>query len=292
MKVINPIAFLINDFLSGLSVCQQIDYCASTCYQRPVKPTEAEAATFCKKFGIEAGHRPMLEFAVIHLVMDQTLAESLECEKYLMVDQISDDEGCVSGSIRAWMEAKSPIADFIRGEFLAYFYPVFFGEPADDRTGLVRFAKKDEIPINHVHMVARFIISRAISHELVRHRPVGILQESQRYCRYEDDVTFIRPLWAEGSYMYALFHGQCLDCEAAYKERLSAKMSPQMARGVLNNDCKTEVKVIANLPEWDHIFNMRCSAGADPEMRRVMIPLRAIAHAKYPEFEWSHQDGV
>lgn len=292
MKVVNPAAFMINDFLKGLTIHQQIDYCASTCYQRPAKATDDDAQVFCKKFGIEAGHRPMLEFGILHLVMDQTLAESLECEKYLMVEQISEDHGCVTGSIRALMEAKGPIAEFIREEFLSHYYPIFFGEPTCGHTRLVRFAKPNEIPAHHIHVVAIFIISRAISHELVRHRPVGILQESQRYCRYDEDVVFIRPLWATGSYMDNFFMDQCYDCEIAYRERFSAGMSPQQARGALNNDCKTEVKVIANLPEWDHIFNMRCSKAADPEMQRVMIPLRDNTHAKYPEFEWTKPDGI
>ena len=46
----------------------------------------------------------------------------------------------------------------------------------------------------------KFIVNRAVTHEIVRHRPCSFLQESQRYCRYSQDkfanqVSFIRPLF-------------------------------------------------------------------------------------------------
>lgn len=58
---------------------------------------------------------------------------------------------------------------------------------------------------------------------------------------------------------------------------------PQSARGVLPNDAKTELIIYASLPEWRHIFAMRCAKAADPEIRRIMVPLREQFEAEYPE---------
>jgi len=64
------------------------------------------------------------------------------------------------------------------------------------------------------------------------------------------------------------------NCEKYYKDQLRNGLSPQQARGGLPNDTKTELIMYGSLPMWDHVFDMRCAAGADPEMKRIMLPLR------------------
>jgi thymidylate synthase ThyX len=86
-----------------------------------------------------------------------------------------------------------------------------------------------------------------------------------------------------------------LMAERRYFNRLDKGLQTQQARGVLPNDCKTELIMYASLPEWLHILNtdtMRCSKHADPEMRRIMIPLREEFMAKYPEADWSKGEGA
>ena len=74
------------------------------------------------------------------------------------------------------------------------------------------------------------------------------------------------------------------DCEDYYKKQLqSGCLSPQQARGGLPNDTKTELIMYGSLPMWDHVFELRCAAGADPEMKRICIPLREEFKAKYGE---------
>lgn len=297
MKFTLPEAKIIEDELRMLSVCQRIDSCAAICYQRPPKSEEKEAQTFCKKFGVEAGHKAMLEFATVHLIVPVFMADELRACKFLMVDDISESESCVTGSIRAWMEFDSVTSRYVKDRLLSYHFPMFFGEcPTPILSGNcfnpVRFAipEREEIPVSHIHVAARFIISRAISHELVRHRPCGFLQESQRYVKYDGQVTFIRPLWAmkNGSSFENMFMDDCYECEESYKERRRRGLSPQQSRGALNNDCKTEIVVYTHLGEWNHIFGLRCSPAADPEMQRVMIPLRDEFHAKYPNYPWKN----
>lgn len=277
MKIVEPSATIIEPELAGLSVCQRIDRLASVCYQRPPRPTEEEAEKFCRHL-IERGHLPALEMAVVHLVMPFWDSLDWREEKYLHVHHNRNSPvGIVSGSIRAWMETDYGSQAW---NLLASEYPLFFAA-SDQPRGAVRFADDDEIPWQHRHVAVLVICSRAISHQLVRHRPCSFLQESQRYCRYDDEVTFIRPEWADGE--WALFAAQCETSEMMYRVRIAKGLSPQQARGALPNDTKTELIIYASLPEWLHIFKMRCDRAADPEARRVMLPLREQFKSEYPE---------
>ena len=71
--------------------------------------------------------------------------------------------------------------------------------------------------------------------------------------------------------------------ELIYQQMLKGGLAPQQARAVLPESTKTEIIVYASLPEWKHIFAMRCDKAADPEMRRIMIPLREQFKTEYPE---------
>lgn len=145
-----------------------------------------------------------------------------------------------------------------------------------------------ESVIEHSAMTVKFICDRGVSHELVRHRLCAFSQESTRYCNYKGGVTFVIPPWIdieEGEYddgMFTPFNQEgptfdwlasCLYTEKAYLS-LSKRWSPQQARSVLPNSLKTEIVVTANFREWRHIFKLRCSSAAHPQMREIMIPLR------------------
>ena len=138
----------------------------------------------------------------------------------------------------------------------------------------------------HTYVCVKFITNRAVTHEIVRHRPCSFLQESQRYVRYssKEGIEFIEPVG---------FYDRCKDsqtswdltmrtCEMVYHRMLLNGDTPQQARGVLPNDTKTEILVYCNLREWRHIFFMRTSSGADPQMIALMKPLLEEFRNKYP----------
>lgn len=289
MKIIKPSATIIEDELSKLSIYQRIDACASVCYQRPPKPTEEEAQEFCKKM-LSVKHMSTLEMAVVHLVLPVCEASSQFLTSKYITHAYNAGWCLLTGSIRAFMEFLQYNDDSslmsVRS-FLAKEFPLFFQANNFRDYPKVRFAKPEEIPWQHKHVAARFIVNRAVSHELVRHRPCTFLQESQRYCRYEDEVTFVEPEWVGGSdKMFLWFENDCIVAEKAYKSYLKHGLKPQQARAVLPNSTKTELICYASLPQWKHMFDMRCSPAADPEMRRVMVPLREEFKEKYKEVEW------
>ncbi len=149
-----------------------------------------------------------------------------------------------------------------------------------------------ESVLEHSVMSVRFIIDRGVSHELVRHRLAAFSQESTRYCNYGKggEVTFIRPcFWAsfaDGIHVNEPFYSAWVDsmkvAEDCYLFMLREGASPQEARSVLPNSLKTEIVMTANLREWRHVFKLRTSKSAHPQMREVMVPLLAEVRTLVP----------
>lgn len=146
-----------------------------------------------------------------------------------------------------------------------------------------------ESVIEHASMSVRFICDRGVTHELVRHRLCAFSQESTRYCNYSkakfgNEITVIEPcFWRDDPDAMQRWQLMCEQAEATYLSMLDAGASPQEARSVLPNSLKTEIVCTANLREWRHIFRLRTSNRAHPQMREVMRPLLATARRLLPE---------
>lgn len=65
----------------------------------------------------------------------------------------------------------------------------------------------------------------------------------------------------------------CQGAEIAYKILLGKGWTPQQARSVLPNSLKTEIVMTANPREWRHIFGLRTSKSAYPQMREIILSL-------------------
>ena len=146
--------------------------------------------------------------------------------------------------------------------------------------------------IEHAFMSVRFICDRGVTHEIVRHRLAAYSQESTRYCNYKGGITFVIPPWLNldsGRLLYRNgeiythdgfnnAHADWLDC-MLFTERHYISLikfnswSPQQARSVLPNSLKTEIIMTCNLREWMHVFSLRTSKAAHPQMQELMCPL-------------------
>jgi len=135
--------------------------------------------------------------------------------------------------------------------------------------------------IEHPVASVKFITDRGVSHEAVRHRLASYSQESTRYCNYGgSEIQFIRPVWADiplgdpEKWWYQsddapIDHwiNAMMEAEDAYKDLLRDGWRPEQARSVLPNSLKTEIVMSANLREWRHVFKLRCSKAAHPQIR-------------------------
>lgn len=172
-----------------------------------------------------------------------------------------------------------------------------------EKTGsdfLTKIVKRGHLSvIEHVSIMVKFICDRGVTHELVRHRLAAYSQESTRYCNYSGGLTFIIPLWIDDlicksypnwlavpekiklttrQWLRALF-----ECELMYQGLLEQGWIPQQARSVLPNSLKTEIVMTANLREWKHVFNLRTSNAAHPQIREIMMPLQTEFRNILPE---------
>lgn len=307
MKII-PASFEILDELDRQSLAVRIEACGRVCYKSEDKITPDSAGPFVKKI-IKHGHNSVTEMAVFTLKISKTNEEDLNrfyaiLPKYLFVDR-REDYLLITGSVRAFREVCAnrdnqnllilAITDFLVKRHPLLYEDLGSNDLSADRRGIsvekLRLEKVEKLPpellARHRHLAVKFYVNRAVTHEIVRHRPCSYLQESQRYCRYDEskfgnEVTFIKPLFfEEDSEEYRLWETAMRQTEKIYLKLLETS-SPQAARTVLPNSCKTELIAYANLVEWRHIFKLRTSKAAEPSMREVMIPLLKRCQERFP----------
>jgi thymidylate synthase (FAD) len=298
MKIVEP-SFEIQDDLDTSSIAVRLEACGRVCYKSEDAITEDSAIPFVTR-GVAHGHDSVLEMAVMSFAVtchpDHVL-ELLSCQpKFLVIDRV-DNGMLVTGSIRAFRDLykvhfHNQLVNDLVSKLAAkepYLFENLF-DPGkaleqDPQVGIKKLSLQevDDLPadlvIRHRFVRVRFIVSRAVTHELVRHRLCSFLQESQRYCRYSQDrfdnqVTFIKPVFfSKETREYTLWAEAMASAEACYLKLLETS-TPQAARTVLPNSCKTEIIVYCNIAEWQHIFELRTSQAAEPSMREIMLPLR------------------
>ena len=307
MKVI-PASFEIQDELDRQSLAVRIEACGRICYKSEEKISGDSATPFIKAI-LKHGHNSVTEMGVITLRVEfdpESLAHKFMARqpRFLQIDRPGKGEMLITGSVRAYRELfrEHPSDKLIKAMvgFLGERYPLFFEDLTPPHGWMVQtgveieklsLKEVEKLPADlqsrHRYVGVKFITNRAVTHEIVRHRPCSFLQESQRYCRYSEDkfanqVTFIRPMFfIDGSDEYRLWEKAMVETEKIYLELLKTS-SPQAARTVLPNSCKTEIIVYCNLLEWLHIFRLRTTQAAEPSMREVMIPLLKEFGRRYP----------
>jgi len=130
-------------------------------------------------------------------------------------------------------------------------------------------------------IVVRLVTSRSVLAELTRHRMASFAVESQRYVNYKDGIEFIRPVWMNWGNITQkepqspewVFLNMCEDAEFAYIDLLKKGWRQEQAREILPNCTKTEIILKANVREFRHIFKLRTSKKAHPQIRSLMTNL-------------------
>lgn len=123
-------------------------------------------------------------------------------------------------------------------------------------------------------------ISRACSHQLVRHRTGKFTQRSQRYCEENDESEYIVPKTMKRLHGYgfedAYTDYQDTICETTrnYKHSLRENVPAEDARYILPNACPTTIVVTFDLRNLMHFFNERLCAKAQWEIRELAQKMR------------------
>ena len=108
-------------------------------------------------------------------------------------------------------------------------------------------------------------ISRACSHQLVRHRHCSFTQRSQRYCS-EDGFEYVIPKTVDADEFMD-------DMEAIkwfYADYQGSNVPNEDARYILPNACATSLYLSCNLRELIHMANERLCTRAQWEIRELV----------------------
>ena len=113
-------------------------------------------------------------------------------------------------------------------------------------------------------------ISRACSHQLVRHRYCSFTQRSQRYCS-EDGFKVILPPSIEKNYSSECDYDHIVrDIDETYAELQNSGIPNEDARYILPNACETSLYLSCNLRELIHMSNERLCRRAQWEIRELV----------------------
>ena len=264
MKLINQSYEICNqtDF-SISSIYKHIEKCTRVAYKSEDKITENSAASFINKLIIMRHLAPM-EFGTVHFKIPTTLFRTFiedliycnlynkEWLKYKAVDSYI----YFTTNYRHWLELEKKVS-YIREYF----------DSEDNEYYPKRYTVK-------------LITSRTVSHEVVRHRTMSFIQESQRFCAYNKDkfnneVTFIKPCWVVVPMTVEdfTFTGLLESAEYSYLQLLKKGWKPQQARVVLPNSTKTELYMCGFKEAWEHFFGLRDNKVVDPQMYDLAHPM-------------------
>lgn len=220
------------------------------------------------------------------------------------VAEFLDEEGVppIPESIRAGDDESSAVV-----EISARLCYMSYGRGRRDITDFINnlLSKGDGSVFEHVNF--GFVVtgvSRALTHELVRHRAgFAYSQRSQRFVDEAEAPFVLPPALVEGregtEEARAILKQALGSASSAYKALVDAlekalpkdlfsesrdrrKAIRQAARAVLPNATETKIFVTANVRAWRHFIGMRGASFADWEIRSLALEILEILQGEAP----------
>jgi thymidylate synthase (FAD) len=126
-------------------------------------------------------------------------------------------------------------------------------------------------------------VSRAMTHQLVRHRLASYNQQSQRYVAYTEEPSFIvPPEIADDPDALERYNAATTSAFAAYRDMLEAGAEAEDARYLLPNAMETKIVVTMNIRELLHFFELRVCKRSQWEIREVASRMLELAEPTAP----------
>ena len=277
MRLINQSYEICNqtDFsISG--IYKHIEKCTRVAYKSEDKITEDSAISFVNKL-LNMKHFAPMEFGTIHFKMPITLLKTFAED--LMYHNLYNME---------WLKCKA-------ADNYAYFTTNYrhWLVMIDKVDYLKDYFTEEDNEYYPKRYTVKLITSRIVSHEVVRHRTMSFIQESQRFVNYSkakfnNEVTFIKPCWMDDTLIEKalkthplivdlkpeiLFVENSLNSEQDYLDLLKLGYKPQQARVVLPNSTKTELYMCGFKEAYEHFFELRDNKIVDPQMYDLVHPM-------------------
>lgn len=125
-------------------------------------------------------------------------------------------------------------------------------------------------------------ISRAATHQLVRHRLASYSQQSQRYVSMENAQFVIPPTVTANPTALSLFNQNLTLIQKSYKALVGMGIPAEDARYILPNACESNIVVTMNARELLHFFRLRCCQRAQWEIRQLAEEMLALVKQVAP----------
>lgn len=286
MKLIESSVEIISQEKGIEGVYKQCELAGRTAYKSQDKITEGSAKKFVDAM-IKSNHGAVLEHGTIYLF----IPFNIDNEGYRVVMKLGSNP---------YSKVKIRNESFCldkNGYYITTNYRVIIENNWLD----VLDYQCEPTEYHEKRITAKFICSRGVSHEAVRHRKFSFLQESQRYCMYSKErmggeITYIIPEWIKSRIyeiadtinpltgtsnnyildeqsipdiirIHMLASDRAINCwweslkkaEEDYMYLLvdECGLKAEEARGVLPNDCKTELIMTGFVSDWKHFFDLR-----------------------------------
>lgn len=133
-------------------------------------------------------------------------------------------------------------------------------------------------------------VSRALTHQLVRHRLNSYIQESQRYVRYKDlldtdDWYVTPPEIASDTSLKTAFDSNMRLAAITYETLLDEGVKPEDARYVLPNAVKTNINIGMNARSLFNFLDLRLDSHSQWEIRELANNM--VRAARQQGEEWN-----
>ncbi len=146
--------------------------------------------------------------------------------------------------------------------------------------------------VEHLHLTFLIAgVSRALTHQLVRHRLCNYSQQSQRYVNLNkmdksaEDYFVIPPSIQKNEEALVTYKSAMLEASTAYNRLVSLGILPEDARFDIGNGCKTNIVMTVNLRELMHICNERLCTAAQWEIRQLVSEMKRCVVSVLPFME-------
>lgn len=259
-------------------VYKQVEKAARTCYKSEDKITDDSYKKFLKML-YDRGHWACFEQGTVYLKIPsrQEIIFNHPYGRYLRnpYSVVTDNSACtyVTTNLRVLLEYNW--LDDLK----------YICEPTE---------------YHEKRICVKFVCSRAIANELVRHRTFSFMQSSTRYCNYSSDkfgneICYILPNgfsaperhielgnWdlIEEAYGKEEVEAQknapitkilesYIDSEKTYMHLIKSGVQPQIARDVLPLGLATELVMTGTINQWINFFKLRCAKDAHPDAQKI-----------------------
>ncbi len=269
---------------------------------------ESEVERMLKK-AVELGHLDVLEHGFATWLVKgrvEYISEALVEHRFLNVSKISERRWLVTTTVRSLLEYRRrgyrmPLMDAL-AESLPRLAPWFWekkelrpikqkpkeGYPEGPEVWLLSYTdfdglaakvglEQDGLALHGGFTFSVSGVSRAFTHQLVRHRFAAYSQQSQRHVRVARGTAWYGvPPWlpqdVEGDY-----HGFMTHVASFYSELIEKGARKEDARFVLPNAALTHITMTANAWEYARMFSLRVDPAAQWEIRDVTWAMLALS---------------